>query len=441
MNNENKNKNSAPKTLTLWINEGTTESYKGIIDGFKEYAPDYAKTTIIIEKKTQDPGQYRTLLLNTMANDGGPDIFQVRQGEDIVLKNQIEPIPTEVIPTEDFEKKYEDIFLSLLYSTWAEKSMKEYLLGVPLWYETLGIYYNKSLLKEVPKTWNELDTLYNNGIDVGIFPSNLGLGPRYTPSISETLALLLGNNKITSYKDMSGNDGVFSSYLFYGTSQIGSKSELTDSAYESKTTLAAMTPTMDTDKTTTLDMFVRGEIGLIFGFPSAIMDLEKAYKRAGAKATSSTILTDRILQDSASWDRKNLARFSYFAISKSSKNGIAAAKFLEYLMTEDAEQRYLKEYPYIIPAQRSFYIAAENTKLSKVFGYVKLGPFIPKSNESLFFFDYGLKTEFDAFLDKYIDRNGYWDISNIWSALSRSIECAVAPYIGRDIPTDCVSKN
>lgn len=99
---------------------------------------------------------------------------------------------------------------------------------------------------------------------------------------------------------MSGNDGVFSSYLFYGTSQIGSKSELTDSAYESKTTLAAMTPTMDTDKTTTLDMFVRGEIGLIFGFPSAIMDLEKAYKRAGAKATSSTILTDRILQDSAS---------------------------------------------------------------------------------------------------------------------------------------------
>lgn len=117
MNNENKNKNSAPKTLTLWINEGTTESYKGIIDGFKEYAPDYAKTTIIIEKKTQDPGQYRTLLLNTMANDGGPDIFQVRQGEDIVLKNQIEPIPTEVIPTEDFEKKYEDIFLSLLYST------------------------------------------------------------------------------------------------------------------------------------------------------------------------------------------------------------------------------------------------------------------------------------------------------------------------------------
>lgn len=74
-------------------------------------------------------------------------------------------------------------------------------------------------------------------------------------------------------------------------------------------------------------------------------------------------------------------------------------------MTEDAEQRYLKEYPYIIPAQRSFYIAAENTKLSKVFGYIKLGPFIPKSNESLFFFDYGLKTEFDAFLDKYIDRN------------------------------------
>lgn len=62
-------------------------------------------------------------------------------------------------------------------------------MGVPMGYETLGIFYNKSLFREIPKTWNELDSLYVDGLETGKFPSNLGLGPRYTPNISDILAL------------------------------------------------------------------------------------------------------------------------------------------------------------------------------------------------------------------------------------------------------------
>lgn len=99
-------------------------------------------------------------------------------------------------------------------------------------------------------------------------------------------------------------------------------------------------------------------------------------------------MTEGILQDSLTGKKKDLARYSYFALSKSSKNGVAAAKFLEYLMTEDAEQRFVAEYPYLIPAQRKFYDSVQNNRLSDVFSRTKLDSFIPETGESLFVFDY-----------------------------------------------------
>jgi hypothetical protein len=63
--------------MKIWIQNGTTESYESLITGFKEFAPEYKGTDIIIEKKTTDPIRYRTLLLSTMADGVGPDIFVV----------------------------------------------------------------------------------------------------------------------------------------------------------------------------------------------------------------------------------------------------------------------------------------------------------------------------------------------------------------------------
>lgn len=433
---------TVPSTLTIWINEGTSESYKNIIAGFKTYAPEYTKMNIVVEKKPSDAVQYRTILLNTIADGKGPDIFLAQKGEDIVLEGKIEPIPGDVIPLVDFDKKYEDIFLSLISSTGGTKNPKEYLMWVPLWYETLWVFYNKSLFRTVPKTWNELDTLYNDGMESGVFPSNLGVGPRYTPNMSQIIAFLFSWQNITSYKSMSQNGGVFTSYLYYGNAPIWSTSSGEEDIYTTQKSLANTTETMSTEKITTLDMFVRGEIGMIFWFPSIVSELEKAQKRAGTKATNDIILTERMLTDSVGKEKsKNLARFSYFAISKSSKNGIAAAKFLEYLMTEDAEQKFLAEYPYLIAAQRKFYASQASNRLSSVFARTRLDAFIPGANDALVVFDYGLKSEFDVFLDKYIDRNSIWDISNIWSSLSQAITCAVAPYTGWDLPKNCESKN
>ncbi len=429
-----------PKALTIWIDEGTTEAYKDIIDGFKKYAPEYAKTTITFEKKTSDPVQYRTLLLNTFSDGKGPDIFMLDGWEDIVLEWKIEPIPSNIISLKDFDKKYEDIFLPLIISSWSVKDQTEYLMGVPMGYETLGVFYNKSLVRTVPKTWNELDTLYNDWLATWKYPSNLGLSPRYTPNMSDIMALFLGNQNMLSYKNLLSAGSAFISYMHYGTLSIGANVNSGGDVYAIKTTLSSATSQMDTDKSTTLDMFMQWDIGMVFWFPSLVEELEKAYKRAGDNAVNDIILTERIPKDSLSGKNKNLAHYTYFWVSKTTTNEIASAKFLEYLMTKDAEQKFLNTHPYLIAAQREFYTAQGNTQLSSVLSHTRLDAFIPETDETLFVFDYGLKSEFDTFLDKYIDNNNTWDISNVWQSLSHTILCAVAPYTQWDIPSDCEKK-
>jgi hypothetical protein len=42
---------------------------------------------------------------------------------------------------------------------------------------------------------------------------------------------------------------------------------------------------METEKLSTLDLFMRGKIAMIVGFPSTMTEIEKSYKRAGNEAT------------------------------------------------------------------------------------------------------------------------------------------------------------
>jgi ABC-type glycerol-3-phosphate transport system substrate-binding protein len=426
-----------PTSLTIWINEGTTDAYKEIVEWFKKYAPEYAKTTITFEKQVRDPIQYRTLLLNTIADGKGPDIFMIHAGEDIVLEGKIEPIPWDMLPLADFDKKYETLFLPLIISSGSTKDDGEYLLGVPMGYETLGIFYNKSLIRTFPKTWNELDTLYSEGLPSGKYPSNLGMSPRYTPNMSDIIGLFLGKEDILSYRTLSSANKSFTSYIRYGEMPVGRWETTETDIYSPNTSLLENTPLMDREKTTTIDMFMRGEIGMVFGYQSLIEDLEKAQKRAASEAVNDIILTERIPQDSWNGKKKNIARYAYFWISKSSNNGIAGVKFLEYLMTEDALQKYLKSHPYMIAAQTKFYTAQEAARLSSVLARTRLDSFIPELDETLFVFDYGMKSEFERFLDKYIDRNDKWDINNLWSLLSRTIQCAVGPYTTGTNLSDC----
>ena len=430
---QKKTTNTVPASLKIWITDGTTDSYKSLIEGFKKYAPEYSKTDIILEKQTNDADRYRTLLLSTLTQWSGPDIFMLHSGEDAILESQIEPIPSDILDFSDFDKRYDDIFQGLLTSTGSNKDMTTTLKWVPLAYETLGVFYNKSLIREVPKTWNELEVLYNESVP-GRYPSNIGLGPTYTPNMGDILPLWLMDAGATGYSDISDGQSGLTSYLDYG--DLKTAAPVDSEISTTPDTLRREQPNMLANKNNTLDMFMQWDIAMVIGYPSLILDLEKSSKRVGSTSSAAVILTERVPKNN-SQSHTNIGRYSYFAISKLSNKWLIGVKLLEYLMTPEAQRLYINEYPYLIPAQSEFYASVEDVSLSDTLSRTKLAPFIPSIGDTLSVFQYGLRSRFDQYLREGIDTSSTPDIESITAKISRDIGCDISMLSQWESSGDC----
>ncbi len=190
------------------------------------------------------------------------------------------------------------------------------------------------------------------------------------------------------------------------------------------------------EKITTLDLFMQWDIAMVIGYPSLVLELEKSSKRSGSSRSNGVILTDRLPQASFQ-DKKNIARYSYFGISKFTKEWEASVKFLEYLMTPEAQRLFMAEYPYIIPAQSEFYESVMNNNLSETLNRTKLAPFIPIIGDQVSIFQYWLKSRFERYLKEGIDTIENPDIESITTKISKEISCEISSSLGWDISKDC----
>ena len=433
---QKKQTNTAQGSIKIWITDGTSESYAPLIEWFKKYAKEYAKTEIIVEKQTNDADRYRTILLSTLIEWSGPDIFMLHSWEDAILETKIEPITSDFLDFSDFDKKYDDIFQDLLVSSGSWRNKKIALLWVPLGYETLGVFYNKSLMREVPKTWNDLENLYKTN-EVDIHMSNIGLSPTYTPNMVDILPIWFNGADAKSYADITNTTDSISSYLKYASLSTGNGTTqwtvntIGGSLNEEKNEMAK-------EKFTTFDLFMRGKIAMIVGYPSLVLELEKSSKRAWSDTVSSTILTDRLPQMS-NQSNANIGRYTYFGISKYTKNGQASLKFVEYLLTPEAERLFSNEYPYLIPAQSDFYTSVEWNSLSETLGRTKLAPFLPRTREKITIFQFWLKSRFERYLKESLDIDGSPDISSLLSKISREITCEISSTLWKEWAGNCQS--
>lgn len=304
----NKQQSTKPKTSTMkiWITDGTSESYQKLVDGFKKYAPEYARTEILIEKQTSDPDRYRTLLLSTATEGSGPDIFMLKKWEDDILESKVEPVPSDVLDFSDFEKRYDDIFRDLVYSTGSGEDKKTVLQWVPLGFEALWIFYNKTLIRDIPKTLDELDLIYTEW-ESDTYPTNLGLSPTFTPNMVEVYPLWLKKDWVESYVDVYDRKSTLESYMSYWSLDI--KKADTNTTNEENTDNQTISTENNTsknlndeksgmikEKMTTLDLFMEGKISMIFWYPSTILELEKSSKRVKESIDNNDILTERIFQ-------------------------------------------------------------------------------------------------------------------------------------------------
>ncbi|MDO8668278.1 MAG: extracellular solute-binding protein [bacterium] len=170
-----------PITLNYWRVWDGPDAFDEIFTAYKQLHPFI---TINYRKLRYD--EYESELLNALAEDRGPDIFSIHNTWITKYKSKISPMPPtttlaypivkgtvkkEVIPelrtTKSLSlKEIKNDFVDIIYrdtvrSTLNEKSgaYEEKVYGLPLFVDTLAMYYNKDLfnnagLIEPPAYWN-----------------------------------------------------------------------------------------------------------------------------------------------------------------------------------------------------------------------------------------------------------------------------------------------
>lgn len=175
---------TVPKNVTLkyWRAWDDQDAFSDIITAYKAAHPN-----INIEYRKFRYEEYETELLNALAEDRGPDIFSIPNTWVKKYQNKIQPMPDNLtltyLETQGSIKKevvsvvrtnkaltvrelrnnfVDQIYSDAVLKTTDEKTKatKEQIFGLPLFVDTLAMYYNKDLfnnagIAEVPATWNK----------------------------------------------------------------------------------------------------------------------------------------------------------------------------------------------------------------------------------------------------------------------------------------------
>ncbi len=399
-----------PKELNVWVVEDDAGGYKDIVEAFKSQNDRYKDTDVKVTKFASY-ADYEKTLLNVMADGNSPDVFMLSSDGAGVLENKIEPLPSSVISADEFSKTFDRLFDPLVTERVTQNEEgKEITVseirGIPMGYETMGAFYNLELVSgSVPASWKELeervaDVSASDGGEGGYASSpervlvGAGLPGKYVPGASDLLALFLVQHGVESSERLNDGDAVKAATQYFA---YGASAAETPSGVESNgNSLIALKGEMDRLGITAVDLFVRGKVGIVFGYPSLLREIQYAFKR-----TQDAELPKRALRATAvpSVDPKkpvNLARYRYFAVSKYSAYPEAGFDFLRHLAQKSSQESYLTKFPYYLPARNELLDFRKDQVIDKDFPRVKYESFLPVQDGKLAAFNRGFPTEWEA---------------------------------------------
>lgn len=306
---------SAPKTVTLsywglWEDKNTLGT---VFAEFEKAHPD-----IKIDYQKRDIKQYRETLKARIAGGQGPDIFRFHNSWLPMLKEDLLPLPKEVMgdnPQKDFYPVVtRDVAVGGAY------------YGIPLEIDTLVLFINSDLFKNAnlspPKTWNELrsiapqlttkDTggkIKTAGVALGTF-DNIN-------HASDILSLMFAQNgvdpKLIKQKQENSQDT-----LSFYTSFAKGDSKVWDETLDSS-----------------LLAFTKGSLAMFFGY---------SWDALTIRAINPDLKFEIAAVPQLDENKKiTLASYWVEGVSKKSKNQKAAFALLSFLASKETSQKLYSE--------------------------------------------------------------------------------------------------
>ena len=378
-----KTKKASATNFKIWILDDNKDDFTNFIEDFKK-DKKYSSFSPQIESFSNYE-EYYLALASAFAKGEAPDIFMLNNNEKSLFLESISWIDPNIISPDDLRSYFKWFFGDdLIYSVWDKDNKKEFLIGVPAWYETLWVFFNFRKIQDIKKfkNFSYLETLINDKAKEGF--SVLGLWDasttKYAWDIFGQFLMSIGINDIKSLSDSELKQALASYYEFYSW-----KNNYKDIAYSLKIW-----------NKNNIDAFADWKIWAIFAYPRTLSDIdERWFNKVFLRATSFPDFIN---------DSKFLVNYNYFVINKNTKNMDMALEFLKYLFSEKWEKKYLLHFKYYLPARLSIYEDIKDRDILEPY-HIKLKNFY-KTDAIYSSFDKGIKYIYDNNIKNILD---YWE--------------------------------
>ena len=391
--NNRKSVKNASWTFKIWIVWDKKINFEQVLTHFKEKNKSYSSVQyeVVSFKNYED---YSDALTSAIIKWVAPDLFVINNNEKSIFEEKILAIPNDVININQFRKDYDWVFIDDLIikgeSENKEEQPKEFLKWLAVWYETLGIFYNRQLwfsqsdfasfadlqkwIKKIKRHWL---------IPLAIWNWSKVL---YTGDILAHLFLL---NGVNSLKD---SVSTIDKTVLYKYTKYGS----TESYNWYNSLFASSEISWEND----LKLFKNEKVAAIVGFPRLLEKMKVMW------FSRNFILAEPFPHLYKLDDKPTYINYNYFSINKDTEQKNTAFALLKYLNTTEWAKLYLSKFKYYLPARSELVDELWDNKVTKFFNAIILKNFYPRKFV-LSSFDKGNKIFFDKKV-KYILDDFSW---------------------------------
>ncbi len=272
-----------------------------------------------IDYRKQSHLDYRERLQTAISSGNGPDLFRFHAAWTPMLKSNLAALPAKVMSAEEYKKTFYPVAAKQLQAGGQ-------IVGIPLMYDGLALYYNKEVLKtanaQPPKTWSDVRTLAN---DLTVPSDKIARGQGI-----QRAGIALGNaTNVEHFADILGllilQNG--------GDPSAPASTEVRDA-------LVFYTNFVKNDKVWNENLpsstvaFARGEVAMMIAPSWRAHEV----KSLNPELDFATVPVPKLPESSVSWA-------SYWAegVSAKSKNQEVAWEFLKYLSSADIQKQLYSE--------------------------------------------------------------------------------------------------
>lgn len=276
---------------------------------------------------------YNSALSYAFNSQTAPDVFVLNNNQsESLFWNKVIWISPSVVNPNDFRKNYKNFITEQVITQ--NNSWQEYLIWLPVWFETLGLFYNSKFVNknEVETLWdlkNTIIKLRNNfWSEVPIAIWNGTTVPFSQDIFTQMMLSNWWNRSIENISSKSIENAVWE-YSYYWDVEL-------ENAYNKR---------YDEQKASNqnaIDLFASWETFMVAWYPRLINEISEKWFSSNLLLATPFPLETR---NSAA-----LINFNYFVINVDSNKIDLAEKFISYLYSKEWMQKYFETFPYYLPA-------------------------------------------------------------------------------------------